>query len=315
MPGRAVAEVAITTLPFLALWYATWLSLDYSYWLSLLLAIPTAGFLVRLFCIQHDCGHGSFFHGRRANDRLGRVISVLTLTPYEHWRHQHALHHASSGNLDRRGQGDVDTMTVREFRAMPAWRRLFYRIYRSPLAVLGLGPLFIFVLKYRLPEHPLRATAQAWRDVMATNLAIGGLLGSLALLVGWWELLLVQLPITWLASGFGVWLFYVQHQFEHTYWERNPDWTVHSGGFYGSSHFDLPPALRWLTANIGIHHVHHLASRIPSYRLGQVLRDHPELNGINRLTLRHSFQCFRLALWDENQRRLVSFREARLMAA
>ena len=172
--------------------------------------------------------------------RLGRVIGVLTLTPYAHWRHQHALHHGTSGNLDRRGEGDVKTLTVREFRVLPGWRRLSYRLFRHPAVILGLGPLFVFVLRHRLPEHPLRADAQAWRDVMATNLAIAAALTALAVLTGARELLLVQLPITWLASAMGVWLFFVQHQFEDTYWERDASWSLQAGGLHGSSHFDLP---------------------------------------------------------------------------
>jgi omega-6 fatty acid desaturase (delta-12 desaturase) len=310
MPRRALAELAVTAAPFVSLWLAMWLSLGQGYWLTLLLAVPAAGFLVRLFVIQHDCGHGSFFRGRRANDRLGRVIGVLTLTPYAHWRQQHALHHGSSGNLDRRGKGDVETLTVREYRDLPRWRRIGYRLFRHPLVILGLGPIFVFVCRHRLPENPLRANAQAWGDVMATNLAVAVALTFLAVLLGARELLLVQLPITWLASTMGVWLFFVQHQFEHTYWERDAGWALHTGGLHGSSLLDLPPVLRWFTANIGIHHVHHLSARIPSYRLGEVLRDHPELRGTNRLTLRHSLQCFRLALWDEDAKRLVSFREA-----
>ena len=311
MPRRALAELALTAAPFTALWLAMWLSLGQGYWLTLLLALPAAGFLVRLFVIQHDCGHGSFFHTKRANDRVGWVLGVLTLTPYAHWRQQHALHHGTSGNLDRRGQGDVETLTVREFRELSGWRRLCYRLFRHPLVILGLGPIFVFVCRHRLPEHPLRANAQAWQDVMATNLAIAVALTVLAVLMGARELLLVQLPITWLASTMGVWLFFVQHQFEDTYWERDAGWALHAGGLHGSSHFDLPSVLRWFTANIGIHHVHHLSARIPSYRLGEVLRDHPELRGTNRLTLRHSLHCFRLALWDEDAKRLVGFREAR----
>ena len=311
LPRRALAELALTAAPFAALWLAMWLTLGVGYWLTLLLAVPTAGFLVRLFVIQHDCGHGSFFRARRANDRLGRIIGVLTLTPYAHWRHQHALHHGTSGNLDRRGEGDVETLTVREFRELPGWRRLLYRIFRHPLTILGLGSLVVFVLRQRLPENPRTASASAWRDVMASNLTIATVLIALTWLVGARNLLLVQLPITWLASAIGIWLFYVQHQFEHTYWEYEARWQLHAGGLHGSSHFDLPPVLRWFTANIGVHHIHHLSATIPSYRLSEVLRDHPELRGTNRLTLGRSLRCFRLALWDENTKRLVSFREAR----
>lgn len=311
MPYRALAELTVTALPFVALWLLMWLSLGHGYGLTLLLSVPAAGFLVRLFMIQHDCGHGSFFRRRWANDWVGRAIGVLTLTAYGHWRQRHAAHHATAGNLDRRGVGDVDTLTVAEFQDLPTWRRLTYRLTRSPFVVLGVGPLYIFVLKHRLPSAPATADRAAWSSVLATNLAIAGVVAAMAALVGWRDFLLVQVPITWLASSIGVWLFYVQHQFEDTFWEREEGWTFHAGALEGSSHLDLPPVLRWFTANIGVHHVHHLAARIPSYRLGEVLRDHPELRGANRLTLRHSFQCFRLALWDEDAKRLVSFREAR----
>lgn len=314
IPRRASFELVITIVPFVALWLAMWGSLGHGYWLTLLLAMPTAAFLVRLFVIQHDCGHRSFFTGRRANDRLGRAIGVLTLTSYAHWRHQHALHHGTSGSLERRGEGDVTTLTVREFQALPLWRKALYRAFRHPVTMLGLGPLVIFVLRHRVPEHPLRADAQAWRQVMATNLAIAALVTIMAMLIGVRDLLLVQLPITWLASSMGIWLFFVQHQFEHTYWERDGNWQLHAGGLRGSSHFDLPPVLRWFTANIGVHHVHHLSASIPSYRLGEVLRDHPELRDINRLTLRRSLRCFRLALWDEESGRLLSFHEASRIA-
>lgn len=314
-PRRSVAEIAVSALPLAALWLAMWLSLDLSYALTLLLAVPAAGFLVRLFMIQHDCGHGSLFRQRRINDWVGRVIGVLTLTPYDHWRHSHAVHHATAGNLDQRGIGDVDTLTVAEYRRLPRWRRALYRLCRNPFTVLIVGPVYLFVFQYRLPTQPLRAGWAAWRSAMGTNLAIAALVGAMVAIVGWRDFFLVQAPITWLAASCGVWLFYVQHQFEHTYWERDASWSVHEGAMAGSSHLDLPPVLRWFTANIGVHHVHHLCSRIPSYRLGEVLRAHPELRGINRITLRRSLECFRLALWDEEARRLVSFSAARRLPA
>jgi omega-6 fatty acid desaturase (delta-12 desaturase) len=312
--GRSLAELFVTVVPFVALWLAMLLSLRYSYWLCLLFAVPAAGFLVRLFMIQHDCGHGSFFRRRRANDWLGRVLGVLTLTPYGYWRRTHAMHHATSGHLDRRGTGDVDTLTVREYQSLPAWRRALYRLKRHPIVLLGLGPFYLFVLKHRLPAQLMRAGWAPWLSVMTTNLAIAAVVGVLVALFGVRDFLLVQAPITLLASSAGVWLFYVQHQFEHTYWARGADWDLHTGALHGSSHYDLPPVLRWFTANIGIHHVHHLASRIPCYRLGEALRAHPELQGVSRLTLMESFRCLRLALWDEDRQRLVAFREARRSA-
>lgn len=307
---RSLGELAVTIVPFIGLWIAIWASLEHAYWLSLLLGVLAAGFLVRLFMIQHDCGHGSFFRRRLPNDLLGRAISVLTLTPYGEWRHTHAMHHATSGNLSRRGIGDVETLTVEEFRRLPAWRRLRYRLYRNPLVLLGFGPLFLFVVKYRVPTRPLEATGRAWLSAMSTNLAVAAVISLMIYLVGVRDLLLIQLPITLLASTIGVWLFYVQHQFEHAWWEESAKWSPHASALHGSSHYDLPQPLRWLTANIGMHHVHHLSSRIPSYRLSEVLRDHPELREVSRLTLRQSLGCLRLALWDEDKRRLVSFREA-----
>jgi omega-6 fatty acid desaturase (delta-12 desaturase) len=309
--GRSWAELGVTVVPFVALWLLMLLSLPYSYWLCLLLAVPAAGFLVRLFMIQHDCGHGSFFRRRRANDWLGRVLGVLTLTPFGYWRRTHAMHHATSGHLGRRGTGDVATLTVREYQSLLAWRRGLYRLSRHPIVVLGVGPFYLFVLQYRLPVRLMRGGRAPWVSVMSTNFAIAGVVGLLVAVLGVRDFLLVHAPISLLASSAGVWLFYVQHQFEHTYWAWGADWNVHAGALHGSSHYDLPPVLRWFTANIGIHHIHHLASRIPCYRLGEVLRDHPELRAVSRLTLKESFGCLSLALWDEDKRRLVGFLEAR----
>lgn len=308
--ARSVFEIAVTFLPFAGLWTLAWTAVHLGYWeLSLLPSLLAAGFLVRLFMIQHDCGHGAFFRRRAANDWVGRAIGVLTLTPYDAWRRAHAVHHAGAGNLSRRGVGDIDTLTIGEYRALPFWSRLRYRCYRHPLVMFGLGPIYLFLLRHRLPLD--RGGRRSWLSPMATNLGVTMLAGGLIWLVGTGPFLLVQLPITLAAGAAGVWLFYVQHQFEETYWAEDDNWTPEEAALRGSSHYRLPGVLRWLTANIGIHHVHHLASRIPYYRLPQVLRDHPELAGTSRLTLRQSIRCVRLSLWDETQKRLVSFREAR----
>jgi omega-6 fatty acid desaturase (delta-12 desaturase) len=309
--GRSIVEIGITIVPLVILWLLIWATLDLGYWLSVLLAVPAAGFLVRLFMIQHDCSHGAFFRHRQANDWIGRVIGVLTLTPYDFWRRTHAIHHATSGHLDRRGFGDVDTLTVREYRARSLWGRICYRFYRHPLVMFGIGPAYLFILQHRLPVGLMRDGWQPWLSAMATNFAIAAIIATLIWFIGLKAFLLVHMPIMLLAASVGVWLFYVQHQFEHTTWENDGDWTLHTAALHGSSHYDLPGILRWFTANIGVHHVHHLCSRIPYYRLPRVLRDHPELRGIGRLTLLQSFRCVRLALWDEAQRRLVSFRDAR----
>jgi omega-6 fatty acid desaturase (delta-12 desaturase) len=313
-PKRGLFELLFTAAPLLLLWALMLYCLEsYGYWACLPLALPAAGFLVRLFMIQHDCGHGSFFPGRSANDRIGRIVGVLTLTPYDYWRRTHAVHHATAGNLDRRGMGDVNTLTVAEYRALPRWRRVAYRLSRNQLVLLGLGPIYLFVIKYRLPVGLMRDGKGVWISAMATNLAIAGVVAGMWALVGIRDFLLVQLPITLLAGSAGVWLFYVQHQFEDTYWARQGGWSFHAGALQGATHYDLPGVLRWLTANIGIHHVHHLATRIPSYRLREALADHPELRAVGRLTLRQSLQCFRLALWDEESGRLVAFRDLRML--
>lgn len=308
---RGAVELAITLIPFAAIWalMAALVKNDH-HLLALPLALPAAGLLLRLFLIQHDCGHESFFRGRRANEYTGRILGVLTLTPFGWWRRTHAIHHASSGNLHRRGIGDIDTLTVAEYHARSFWGRLRYRLYRHPLVMFGLAPAYLFFLQHRLPMGLFDSGRAVWISTMGTNAIIAIAAVLVAVSIGIEVLLLVHVPIVTLAASFGVWLFYVQHQFEHTHWDHNDDWSWHHAALHGSSHYDLPAPLRWLTANIGMHHIHHLCSRIPFYRLPQVLRNHPELKDISRLTLMSSLNCVKLVLWDENQRRLISFRQA-----
>ena len=309
---RGLVEVAITVVPLAVLGLLAWLTLDIGYWLALPFVLAAGVFVVRLFMIQHDCGHGSFFRHRFANDWIGRCASIVTMTPYGVWRRTHATHHASSGNLDRRGMGDIDTLTVEEYRARSLWGRLRYRLYRHPVVMFGLAPAYLFLLQHRLPVGLMRGNGwRPWISTMATNLTIALVAGSLIWLIGIKAFLLLHLPALLVAASIGVWLFYVQHQFEDTVWATDGTWNVHDAALHGSSHYDLPAFLRWFTGNIGMHHVHHLSSRIPFYRLPRVLRDHPELRDVGRLTLLDSFRCVRLALWDDTQRRLVSFREAR----
>jgi len=310
--ARSLIELGITFGPLVLLWALMWASYHLGFWwLTLLLSVPAAGFLVRLFMIQHDCGHGAFFRHRLANDWIGRALGVLTLTPYDFWRRTHAIHHATSGNLERRGIGDVDTLTVREYLALSRWRRLMYRFYRHPAVMFGLGPAYLFVLRHRLPFGLMRSGWQPWASTMGTNLAIAIVAAALIWLIGVGPFLLVHGPIMLLAAAMGVWLFYVQHQFERTVWDHNETWNLHEAALHGSSYYVLPGILRWFTANIGVHHVHHLCSRIPYYRLPRVLREHPELGDIGRLTLWQSIQCVRLVLWDESREKLISFREMR----
>jgi omega-6 fatty acid desaturase (delta-12 desaturase) len=312
--GRSAFELAVTVIPFTLLWALSWAAVHYGFWWGLLLIVPAAGFLLRLFMIQHDCGHGSFFAHRHTDDWTGRAIGVLTLTPYDYWRRAHAAHHASSGNLDERGVGDITTLTVAEYRALSPWGRLGYRLYRHPAVMFGIGPVWLFILKQRLPFGMMRSGAQPWVSTMATNFAIAVLATGLIWLLGPWPFLLVHLPIVTLAGAAGIWLFYVQHQFEETHWAQGAEWKFQEAALHGSSHYDLPGVLKWLTGNIGIHHVHHLSSRVPYYRLPEVLRDYPELGGVGRITIMQSLRCVKLVLWDESHGRLISFREARALA-
>ena len=311
--SRSTLELAITVGAFGLFWILVWAAFVFlGYGPALIIAVPAAGFLVRLFMIQHDCGHVAFFRNRGTNDWVGRVLGALTLTPYDFWRSSHNIHHASSGNLEERGIGDITTLTVREYLALPKWRRLAYRLYRHPLVMFGLGPAYLFLVRHRLPAGLIGKGWRPWIGTMATNAAIALITVAMMWLVGVGPFLFVHLPITMLAASIGVWLFYVQHQFEKTTWAEAPAWNLHEAALHGSSHYDLPGVLRWFTANIGVHHVHHLCSRIPFYRLPQVLRDHPELSGIGRLTLAGSFRCVRLVLWDERRQALISFAECEL---
>ena len=315
---RGVIELLMTFVPFIFFWALACFALAISYWASLAFILLAAGFLVRLFAIQHDCGHGSFFRNRHVNNWVGRFLGVLTLTPYDVWRKAHAIHHSSSGNLEKRGIGDIDTRTVQEYFALSPSGRLKYRIYRHPITLFVVGPAYQFFIRHRWPLQPIRRRWEPWVSAMATNAAILFLSGFCIWLVGLVPFLQIQLPITLIAASVGVWLFYVQHQFEETTWAGGGNWDLHEAALHGSSHYDLPVILRWFTANIGVHHVHHLCSRIPSYRLPEVLRDHPSLASYGRLTLLDSLRCVKLCLWDERRGCLISFREAaanRLMPA
>lgn len=312
---RSILEIIITAIPFVVLWAAAWAALSVSYWLTLAISIPAAGMLVRLFLIQHDCGHYAFFKTRQTNDWIGRVIGVFTMTPYEVWRRNHATHHANSGNLDERGVGDIETLTVDEYLALSKWRRLIYRLYRSPLVMFGLGPSFVFMLQQRLPVGQMKGGVRPWMSAMTTNLSIAVLFGVMMWLIGAGPFLMVHLPIVAIAATIGVYLFYVQHQFEDTFWEESDKWSHQDAALYGSSYLDLPKLLSWVTANIGVHHIHHLYSRVPYYRLPELIRDYPELRDVRRITLLKSFALIKLKLWDSDRKKLISFRELGGLAA
>ena len=312
---RSWMELVITLVPFLAIFTATLFAVEAGYWLALAL-LPLSGLLLlRLFIIQHDCGHGAFFGKRGGNDWVGRALGVLTLTPYDCWRRSHALHHAATGNLDARGFGDVDTLTVREFRERGFWARFGYRVYRHPMVLLGFGPAYLFLLRHRLPIGLMKAGMTYWISAMATNGVIALILAGLIWAFGFATVAIVFFPTLLLAAGMGVWLFYIQHQFEDAHWDTKDNWSFHDAALMGSSYLHLPAPLRWFTGNIGIHHVHHLASRIPFYRLPEVLRAYPALSQLNRFTTRQTFKPLLLALWDEETRRMVTFKEAKRLTA
>ncbi|GGF60272.1 hypothetical protein GCM10011402_10340 [Paracoccus acridae] len=309
--ARSILELLVTLVPFTLLWVLAWAAMSISSWLAVGIAILNGFFLVRLFCIQHDCGHASFFHSRRVQDWVGRCLGVLTLTPYDVWRRTHSLHHAQHGNLDQRGIGDVLTLTVAEYQARSRLGRLMYRLYRHPVVLFGVGPGYLFLLQNRLPLGLMAAGRRYWVSAMGTNAMIALVLAVMIWLGGMKPVLLIYLPTVLVAATIGMWLFYVQHQFEDTHWAKGDAWQVHEAALAGSSHYVLPAPLRWLSANIGIHHVHHLYSRIPFYRLPQILDDHAELAVAQRLTLRESLRSVNLHLWDDKLNRLTSFREAK----
>lgn len=291
-------------------WVLMFLSLQVGYWLTLLLAIPVAGFVVRIFIIQHDCGHNSFFKSRRANDIVGTVCSVFTLVTYKYWRKSHAIHHAHHAELEERGIGDVWTMTVAEYLQAPWWKRAVYRLFRNPLFLFGFAPTISFVVLERLPlssqdKHRPDEKAAVWW----TNGVLLAMVVAASAAIGLGTVIAIQLPVIAIASTLGVWMFYVQHQFERTYWEHTPEWDYTLAAMHGSSYYKLPRVLQWFTGNIGFHHIHHLSPRIPNYNLQQCHDENPVLQRVTHLTVRSSLKTIGLALWDEERRRLVTFGE------
>jgi len=307
--SRSVAQLLSSVVPYLLCMAAIAWALQQRCWYGLALSLPAGGFLIRVFIIQHDCGHGSFWPTRRGNEFIGRALSVLTFAPYYFWRRTHAIHHATAGHLDKRGIGDVNTLTVAEYQARSALQRWAYRVYRHPAFLFGFGVPFDFIVLHRLPVGQVIKGREVWRSIVGLNLALLLLYGG----VGWWlgpyVLFWLMAPTLMVTTSIGGWLFFVQHQFTGTYWQRAAAWDFHTAAFASSSYYVMPAWLQWFTGNIGLHHIHHLCSLIPNYKLQQCLDANAELQQFNRLTLRASWRCAALTLWDEPRQRLVTFRQ------
>ena len=306
---RSLLDIATSVVPYLGISALMYLALGVSYLFVLALAVPAAGFLLRTFIVFHDCAHGSFLSSKRANAWLGAALGLVVYAPFLSWRHSHAVHHATAGDLDRRGVGDVLTLTVAEYRASSWPRRLGYRLFRNPLVMFGLGPMYALLVQPRLVARSARPRIR--HSVIGTNAALAALIGALCWLVGWREYLVVQLTPALLAGSVGVWLFYVQHQFEDTYWQSAGAWTYADAALRGSSYLRLPKVLQFFTGNIGLHHVHHLSSRIPNYNLQRAHDQNPIFHDVPTLSLWDGLRAVRLKLWDEAGARLVTFAQAR----
>lgn len=307
---RAVWQIVDTLIPCALLWYGMYLSLSVSWWLTVPLAILAGAFLIRIFIIFHDCGHGSFFKSRTANDVVGFITGLLTFTPFYQWRWDHAIHHATSGHLDKRGTGDLWTLTVQEYLESSRWRRFAYRLARNPIVLFVIAPMFVLVFKQRLPSP--NANKRERNSVHWMNLAILGMIVGLSAIFGIVPYLLIQLIVIAVAGSAGFWLFYVQHQFEGVYWERE-DWDYTAAALQGSSFYKLPRILQWFTGNIGYHHIHHLSSRIPNYNLERCHKAHLMFQGVRPVTLLASLKSLNFRLWDEQRKKLVGYRHLRLL--
>lgn len=305
----SVMQIINTMIPFILLWFLAYKSLSVSYMITIAICIIAAGFLVRIFIIFHDCCHQSFFKSKFANQLLGTITGILTLCPYEQWKHSHSIHHATSGNLNKRGTGDVWLLTVDEYATSPLWRKVSYRIYRNPIVMFGIGPIYIFLLAYRFNVNGARRKERL--NTYITNIAIVTLIGLLCWAIGWKNFLLVQGPIFFISGSLGIWLFYVQHQFEDSYFENQDEWDYVKAAIEGSSYYKLPKVLQWLTGNIGFHHIHHLSPRIPNYHLEDVHNKHVANEQVQTITLISSLRSLKFRLWDEHNKKFVSFKEGR----
>ncbi|QSO52508.1 fatty acid desaturase [Alicyclobacillus curvatus] len=306
---KSIWQITNTILPFVTFWFFAYRSLSVSFWVTLLFAIPASGFLVRTFIIFHDCCHISFFKSKKANALVGNITGILTTFPYEQWKFEHAVHHATNGNLDRRGTGDIWTLTVNEYSSLSSFKKMIYRLYRNPIVLFGLGPLYIVLIQYRF-NRKLAGRKERW-NTYATNTALIAVWGGISWLLGWRAVLLVEAPIVYLSAMVGIWLFYVQHQFDNGYFENAENWSYESSAMEGSSFYKLPKPLQWITGNIGFHHIHHLSSRVPNYNLQKVSESDDFFQSIPSIGFWSSLRSLRHRLWDEQEKRFVNFKDAK----
>jgi omega-6 fatty acid desaturase (delta-12 desaturase) len=312
-PTKAIGQILNTFVPYMCLWAAMiWIALSsrISHWYLCPLIVIAAGLVVRIFIIQHDCGHGSFLASHRANRLLGLICGVITFTPYDDWKHEHAAHHAGAQDLERRGIGDIKTMTTEEFKNAPLGSQIYYRLFRNPFFLFGVGPFVQFVIVQRFAHG--RSGPRERQSVLITNVALLAVITLACLTIGWKAYLMIQAPIIAIAASLGVWLFYVQHQYDDVYWEHHDNWDPISAALEGSSYYQLPKVLQWFSGNIGLHHLHHLRPRIPNYNLQECFDKVPELQDCRTLTLFNSLKCANLHLWDEQNRTMVSFRKYKM---
>jgi len=304
---KSLWQICNSLIPYIMMWFIMYYSLHYSYWLTLSLSVIASGFLVRLFIIFHDCGHGAFFASKRANDAVGMFFGILAFTPYYKWHKQHSVHHVTAGNLDKRGVGDVWTLTVEEYLKLSKWKRLFYRIFRNPFIMFSIGPIFIIFVQNRITKK-LMPGREKW-NVYFTNIAILLIAIFISSLIGFKAYLLIQIPIIVISYCIGIWLFYMQHQFDEVSWERDNKWDYKIAAIKGCSFLKLPAVLQWFTGNIGFHHVHHLSSRIPNYNLAKCHYENEMFRDVKPIVLFSTFKNLKLSLWDETTRQMISFRK------
>lgn len=308
---RSIWQIVNSLVPYIVMWYLMYRSLSYPYWVTLVLSVPAAGFLVRLFIIFHDCGHGSFFKSKKAGTIIGMLTGIFAFTPYRPWHSQHAIHHATSGNLDKRGTGDVLTYTVEEYLKSSAWNKLVYRAFRNPFIMFTIGPVFMILISNRFTTKKMKKSDKL--NVYLTNIAILAMSAGLSFAIGLKAFLLIQVPVMLIAHIAGLWLFYIQHQFDDVSWERGEVWNYKTAALKGCSFLKLPPVLQWFTGNIGYHHVHHLSSRIPNYKLESCHNENKMFKDVKPIKISSTFRALFLSLWDEKQQRLISFRQFKLL--